>query len=176
MTSFRTGLSSTKKQEFISDGKCTQSSGLCAALNLVYFGAPTQRCLFHKLRNIAQAIALPKGLTRTQRSRQRKAILKPFREIWQAKRYTTALQRYLQVVRHFRKSQPDAVAALRRDFRHTVAFYSLSATYETHFLRTTSHLERFNRTLRTQFNKATAYHSTQGLLAVISQQITLFNA
>lgn len=151
-------------------------SGLCAALRTVHFAAPTQRCLFHKLRNIAQAIQLPDGLSRPQRSRQRKAILKHFRDIWQAKRYATALRRYLKVVRLFRHTQPKAVAALRRDFRQTVTFYLLVDLYDPRFLRTTSRLERFNRTLRTQFRKASAFHSVPGLTAVLNQQVALFNA
>jgi transposase-like protein len=151
-------------------------SGLCAALRSVHFDAPNQRCLFHKLRNIARAIRLPKGLTRKQRSRKRKAILKPFRELWLAKRYATVLRRYLRVVRRFRDSQPEAVATLRRDFRHTVAFYQLVHLFDRRFLRTTSHLERFNRTLRTHFRKANAFHSQQGACAVVAQQVALFNA
>lgn len=159
-------------QLIIHDG----GSGLRAALRTVHFAVPTQRCLFHKLRNIARAIHLPEGLTRRQRSRQRKAILKRFQEIWLPQRYTTALHRYLKVVRHFRDSQPDAVATLRRDFRQTVAFYHLPSSYDRRFLRTTSHLERFNRNLRTQFRKANAFHSEQGLRAAVAQQVALFNA
>lgn len=151
-------------------------SGLCAALRMVHFAVPTQRCLFHKLHNIARAIHLPAGLSRRQRSRQRKAILKPFREIWQAKRYRTALRRYLNVVRRFRESQPAAVATLRRDFRHTVAFYALLHSYNARFLRSTSRLERLNRTLRTHFRKANAFHSQTGASAVVAQQVALFNA
>lgn len=110
-------------------------SGLCGALPLVALGVPTQRCLFHKVRNIAQAIHLPKGLSRAERSARRKAILKDFRTIWQAKRYTTALRRYRQVVRDFRLTQPDAVKALRRDFRDTLTFYALIETFPPHHLR-----------------------------------------
>lgn len=151
-------------------------SGLCAALRTVHFSAPTQRCLFHKLRNIARALQLPEGLTRRQRSRRRKALLKHFRDIWLPKRYATALRRYLKVVRLLRHSQPSAVATLRRDFRHTVAFYQLVNSYDPRFLRTTSKLERFNRSLRTQFRKANAFHSVQGVCAVVAQQSFLFNA
>jgi transposase-like protein len=151
-------------------------SGLCAALSMVHFGVATQRCLFHKLRNIANAIHLPQGLTRTERSARRKAVLKRFQAIWQAKRYTTALRRYLQVVRDFRLTQPDAVASLRRDFRATLTFYSLADTYPPHHLRTTSRLERFNRTLRTRLRAANVLHSVNGLTAMISQQIHTFNA
>lgn len=151
-------------------------SGLCAALSMVHFGVPAQRCLFHKLRNIAQAIQLPTGLSRAERSARRKAILKHFRAIWQAKRYATALRRYLQVVRDFRLTQPAAVASLRRDFRATLPFYSLVDTYPPHHLRTTSRLERFNRTLRTRLRSANALHSDLGLVAMVTQQIHTFNS
>ena len=151
-------------------------SGLCAALPLVHFGVPAQRCLFHKLRNIAQAIHLPKGLSRAERSAKRKAILKRFQAIWQAKRDTTALRRYLQVVRDFRLTQPDAVACLRRDFRATLTFYSLMDIFPPHHLRTTSRLERFNRTLRTRLRPANALHSDAGLISMIAQQVHAFNA
>ncbi len=100
-------------------------AGLCAALQTVHFNAHQQRCLFHKLRNIAQAIRLPEGLSRSERSRRRKAILKEFRAIWQVKRYATMLRRYLHVVRCFRTTQPEAVATLRRDFRHTIGFFHI---------------------------------------------------
>jgi transposase-like protein len=151
-------------------------SGLCAALAMVHFGVPAQRCLFHKLRNIAQAIQLPTGLSRAERSARRKAILKHFQAIWQAKRYTTALRRYLQVVRDFRLTQPAAVATLRRDFRATLPSYSLVEPYPPHHLRTTSRLERFNRTLRTRLRSANAFHSDLGLVAMITQQIHTFNS
>jgi transposase-like protein len=151
-------------------------SGLCGALPMVDFGVPTQRCLFHKLRNLAQAIHLPTGLSRSERSAKRKAILQRFQAIWQAKRYTTALRRYLQVVRDFRLTQPEAVACLRRDFRTTLTFYSLMETYPPHHLRTTSRLERFNRTLRTRLRAACALHSDAGLISMIAQQVQAFNA
>lgn len=130
-------------------------SGLCSALQIVHFDAAHQRCLFHKIRNIANAILLPTGLSRRQRTRQRKAIFKHFRAIWQAKRLRTALRRYRRVVRRFRTSQPDAVATLRRDFRYIIAFY---------------------RSLRTRLRPACALHSDQGLVAMISQQTHGFNA
>jgi transposase-like protein len=151
-------------------------SGLCGALPMVHFGVPTQRCLFHKLRNIAQAIHLPKGLSRSERSAKRKAILQRFQAIWQAKRYATALRRYRQVVRDFRLTQPDAVASLRRDFRLALSFYTLVDSYPVHHLRTTSRLERFDRTLRTRLRAACTLHSDSGLIAMIAQQIHTFNA
>jgi transposase-like protein len=81
-------------------------SGLCSALRTVYFGADYQRCLFHKLRNLYNAIRVPDNLTPKQGRRYRKAIFKKFHAIWQAHRYDTALRRYLKVVRTYRDSQP----------------------------------------------------------------------
>jgi hypothetical protein len=96
-------------------------AGLCAALRFLDLGVAEQRCLFHKLRNIAKAIQLPDALTPEERRRKRKAILRDFKAIWEAKQYATVLRRYLQVYRQYRHSQPAAVATLRRDFRATIA-------------------------------------------------------
>jgi len=156
-------------QLIIHDG----GDGLCAALQIVHFDAADQRCLFHKLRNIAKALQLPEGLPRPERTRRRRAMLKDFQAIWAAKEYATVLRRYLQVVRQYRQTQPDAVATLRRDFRATVTYYHIQQrhpTWQRRHLRTTSRLERFNRTLRRHIRTAGAYHSDDGILAVIAQE------
>ena len=154
-------------------------SGLCAALRMVYFGAHEQRCLFHKLRNIYNAIRVPDTLTPQQRRRRRTAIFKHFHAIWQARHYATALRRYLKVVRTFRQSQPEAVATLRRDFRLTVTYFDLEQefpTWDRKHLRTISRLERFNRNIRRQARAANAYHSEQGVIAMATQEAHLFHA
>ena len=156
-------------QLLIHDG----GEGLCAALQIVHFDAAAQRCLFHKLRNIATALQLPDGLPRAERTRRRRAMLKDFQAIWAAKEYATMLRRYLQVVRQYRATQPDAVATLRRDFRATITYYHIQQrhpTWHRRHLRTTSRLERFNRTLRRHIRTAGAYHSDDGILAVIAQE------
>jgi hypothetical protein len=154
-------------------------AGLGAALQVVHLGTPTQRCLFHKLRNIAHAIHLPDELSRHERRRQRKAILKDFCAIWAAKRPATVLRRYRHVVRSYRHTQPAAVAALRRDFRATLTFLTLEANHPDwprHFLRTTSQLERVNRRLRRRARAAAAFHSDQGILAMVSQEAAAIKA
>jgi putative transposase len=152
--------------------------GLCSALQTVWFDAEQQRCLFHKLRNIAKAIHLPDGLTRKQRTRRRKKIMKDFKQIWEARRYETALRRYLKVARLYRNTQPEAVATLRRDFRATVTYYALEKqfpSWERKNLRTTSHLERFNRNIRRRTRPANAYHSDPGLTAMMRQVVRKFH-
>ncbi len=147
-------------------------AGLCTALEEVYFDARQQRCLFHKLRNIARAIKTPEELPETKRRQLKKAILKDFQAIWQAAHYRTALRRYLRVVRRYRHTQPAAVATLRRDFRQTLTYYHLQQQYP-HWpracLRTTSLLERFNENLRRRCRVARAFHSDQGALAMTAQ-------
>lgn len=153
-------------------------AGLCSALGTVWFDAEQQRCLFHKLRNIAKAIHLPDGLTRKQRTRRRKKIMKDFKQIWEARRYETTLRRYLKVVRSYRDTQPVAVATLRRDFRATVTYYTLEQqfpSWDRKNLRTTSHLERFNRNIRRRTTPANAYHSDPGLTAMMRQVVRKFH-
>ncbi len=147
-------------------------AGLCAALRFLELGVAEQRCIFHKLRNISKAIQLPDDLDPDERRRKRKAILRDFKSIWQAKQYATILRRYLQVYRQYRNLQPAAVATLRRDFRATLAYYALAQehpAWQRRFLRTTSQLERLNRCLRKRCRTAGAYHSDHGLLAMIAQ-------
>ena len=148
-------------------------SGLCSALQTVHLDAAEQRCLFHKLRNIGRALKFDETLSRQQQRKQRRKILKDFTAIWEAKEYATALRRYLHVVRQYRTSQPNAVATLRRDFRSTVTFFRVQKqhpTWRTSLLRTTSQLERFNRRLRRRIRTANAYHSDEGVLAMIAQE------
>jgi hypothetical protein len=148
-------------------------SGLCSALQTVDLDAAEQRCLFHKLRNIGDALSFDENLSRQQRRQQRRKILKDFQAIWDAKEYATALRRYLHVVRQYRDTQPRAVATLRREFRSTLTFYRIAKQYPTwprSLLRATSHLERFNRRLRRRIRTANAYHSDAGILAVVAQE------
>jgi len=154
-------------------------SGLCSALQIVWFGAARQRCLFHKVRNIYNSIRVPEGLSVKQGLRYRKKVFKDFRSIWDARRYETASPRYLQVVRRYRQTQPEAVATLRRDFRLTVTYYAVEQefpTWERRYLRTISHLERFNRQIRGRARVANAYHSEAGLRTMVAQEAHAFKA
>ena len=155
-------------------------SGLCAALNTVHFGADEQRCLFHKLRNLYNAIRVSdENLTRKEQRRQRKAIFRDFHAIWQAKQLSTALQRYRKVVRLYRTSQPDAVRCLRTDFRTTIAYFALHQRHPDWnliHLRTTSRLERFNRYLRRRARSVCAFHSDATLQSTIAHEVKTYNA
>lgn len=148
------------------------SGSLTSALRFLDLGVRLQRCVFHKLTNIAQALVFPEDIEADVRQRKRRSILRDFKAIWQAKHYATALRRYLAVWRQYRTEQPAAVATLRRDFRATVAYFAIAQTHPSWphtLLRTTSRLERFNRRLRTHCRAAGAYHSDDGILAMVAQ-------
>jgi hypothetical protein len=147
-------------------------AGLTQALRFLDLGVRLQRCVFHKLRNIAQALVVPDELPADVRQRKRRRILRDFRAIWQAKHHATALRRYLAVWRKYRHEQPAAVATLRRDFRATVAYFAVAQAHPAWphtLLRTTSRLERFNRRLRKHCRAAGAYHSDAGILGMVAQ-------
>jgi transposase-like protein len=155
-------------------------AGLCAALNIIHFAAAEQRCLFHKLRNLYHAIRVDdENLPRKEQQRRRKAIFRDFHHIWQAKQLATVLRRYRQVVRLYRTTQPEAIRCLRLDFRSTIAYFSVQARHPGwHFshLRTTSRLERFNRSIRRRTRAASAYHSDTTLRAMLHHEVKLFNS
>ena len=151
-------------------------SGLGAALQTVYFAAAEQRCLFHKLRNIWDAIQLPDDLPARQRQRHRRAIFRDFVAIFQPQQRHTILRRALHVVQKYRLSQPKAVATLRRNFAATLAYFTVlehHPTWPRAFLRTTSRLERFNRRIRRRIRAANAYHSDAGVQAMMAQEVDL---
>jgi hypothetical protein len=74
--------------------------------------------------------------------------------------------------------QPEAVVTLRRDFRATVTYYALEKqfpSWQRKNLRTTSHLERFNRNIRRRTRPANAYHSDLGVTAMMAQVVRKFH-
>ena len=161
----------------ISDG----GSGLLSALEEVYFEAPHQRCIFHKLKNLWREIEIPDhlaGQTQDKQKRYKRKLIREAGLIWQAKQKSTAIRRYLGFCRKWRKEQPEVVRTLRRGFRATLSFYDVQQEvkaqghhWEARYLRTTSRLERFNRALRRKFRQVAVYHSVEGLSAAIHQII-----
>lgn len=152
-------------------------SGLRQALDEVYFGAPCQRCVFHKLRNIGRAIIVPEEMDRAQAKRLKCRILRQASAIWQGKRQDTARRRLMAFSERWAESQPKVVATAQRDFEDTIAFYKVledakhrGQDWAVTLLRTTSLLERINRIYRRRIRLAVAIHSLTGLEAMLTQQ------
>jgi transposase-like protein len=157
------------------------SSGLDAALETVHFGPGLlrQRCLFHVLRNIRDAVRGDPGMDRTARRARRQAVLTDASEIW-APTDRTEIQRRRQAFRViWHDREPDAVAALDRLFPKTLAYLDALAharerqeVWQPRCLRATSIRERLNRAIRQKARQAGAFHSTRGLTAALALVVT----
>lgn len=151
-------------------------SGLCVALDEVHFAARQQRCVFHKLRNILDSVLVPEEYNRKEAGQLKKKILKEASTIWQAKQKATAQRRQAKFVERWQKEQPKVTAAIQRDFEDTIAFYDVTKEAKQNgqkwsptWLRTTSLLERVNRTYRRKLRSAVILHSLVGLGAILTQ-------
>jgi transposase-like protein len=160
---------------FIHDG----GKGLTSALKKIFPFVPRQRCVFHKLRNIWQAIVVPDELNLQQARHLRRKIIRQAAAIYQADTLQQALDLRHAFRERWRTTQPAMVATLDRDWHDTITFYKIIQRYphwRVSCLRTTSLLERLNRNLRRLFRAANAYHSDLGLLAATARVLSPLRA
>ncbi len=157
-------------------------TGFRAAYENVYWQTPLQRCVFHKLRNIALAIRPPAELDRQAVQQYRTDFLRSAARIWQASEEIEARQLYSEFCHTWGASQPKAIQTLARDFEATLTFYGVQdqasqrgENWPARLLRTTSPLERTFREFRQRYRKAVVLHSPTGLQAVTAQLSTRFS-
>jgi hypothetical protein len=157
---------------FVHDG----SSGLEAAFGQVDFGPGVrrQRCIFHVLRTMGQALQGERGRTREQRHARRRALLQEAAALWEPLDRDTVRQRYRAFCTRWRVREPKAVAALARAWEGTLAYLAVRAwarevgqAWDVRYLRTTSALERVNRALRQKARQVGAFHAERGLTAAL---------
>jgi len=112
------------------------SGGLGEALAFVYGSTVLeQRCLFHKLRNVAdKARSELKG---EEKRAERKQLLEEASAIYQAESAAQARERLTKWADKWRERAPKAVATLERDFEQTLVYSSLESAART-WIRTTS--------------------------------------
>lgn len=156
---------------FIHDG----SSGLEAAFGWVHFGPGVlrQRCVFHVLKNVRDAVR-GAGLSREAKRERRRAVLQDAAAIWTATERTTVHQRRQAFRAKWQALEPEAVATVERGFEATVAYLAAlergrerGEAWQVRYLRTTSALERVNRALRQKARQAGVFHSERGLTAAL---------
>ncbi len=146
--------------------------GVTAALKKTFPFVPRQRWVFHKLRNIWQAIAVPADLNREQAAQFRRDIIRQAAAIYRADTLHQALDLRDAFRERWQPSQPVLVATLFRDWHDTITFYKTRHRFPDWPLssvRTTSQGERVNRKLHRLFRAANAYHSDAGLLAATAR-------
>jgi transposase-like protein len=158
------------------------SPGLWAAYQNRYWSIPLQRCVFHKLKNIAQAYRPPQGLDRQTAKQQRLHFIRRAARIWQAEDETQARQRFKSFCQRWHAHQPQAIETLSRDFEETLAFYAVQQraadqgqNWPAHLLRTTSQLERTFREFRRRYRSAVLFHSDRGAQAVTAMLADQFS-
>jgi transposase-like protein len=163
------GLTAEKGLRLIvSDG----SEGLAAALGLVDLGAGVrhQRCVFHKLRNVAKAVKAALAASKEEKQKQREQVVKEAAAIYEGQDRAEILHRRDQFVAKWQGTEPEAVATLLRDFEKTIEYLEVleaararGEAWEVRYLRTTSALERLNRTLRRMVRQVVLFHCDSGL-------------
>jgi hypothetical protein len=112
------------------------SGGLGKALALVYgLTVLDQRCLFHKLRNVADKAR--SELEGGEKRDSRQQLLEQSSTIYQAESAAQARERLARWAENWREHTPKAVATLERDFEQTLVYYSLESIAR-EWIRTTS--------------------------------------
>jgi putative transposase len=158
------------------------SKGFRAAYENVYWQVPFQRCVFHKLRNLAGAIRTPLELDRQAAHEYRTQFLRAAAQIWQAPDEEQARECCMQFCQTWQGAQPKAIATLQRDFEDTLTFYAVQVQaaergelWPAHRLRTTSPLERMFREFRRRYRSALLFHSEAGAVATTAQIAARFS-
>lgn len=157
------------------------SSGLDAALETVHLGPGLlrQRCIFHVLRNVRDAVRGEPGMDRAAKRARRQDVLRDAAAIWATTERAEAQRRRQAFRTTWQDREPEAVASLERSFPSTLAYLDAlawarerGAAWEPRFLRATSLLERLNRALRQKARQAGAFHSDHGLAAAFALVVT----
>ncbi len=148
--------------------------GLEEAIALVYGKSVLdQRCVFHKLKNVAdKARSELKG---EEKREKRKQMMKQAKMIYRASSALQAKQRLQEWEEQWRECALKAAATLQRDFEQTLVYYELeTATRE--WIRTMSLLERTNRELRRKFRQAVTFGSQIGTEVAAYLQVQRLHA
>jgi transposase-like protein len=158
---------------FVHDG----GSGLEAALNEIDFGPAVlrQRCVFHVLRTVRDAVRGEGGMTREARQARRREVLAQAATIWETTERDTCRHRWHRFARTWRAREPAAVAALERTFEATLAYCTAVAwarergeSWAPRYLRTTSALERVNRALRQKARQVGTFGADTAVAAAVA--------
>ena len=157
-------------QAVIRDG----SGGLGQALDLVYGQSIIdQRCIFHKLKNVADACA--KELKGDKHKEERKQLMQQASMVYHADSAIQAKYNLSVWSTNWREKAPKAVATFERDFDATIAYFQLEGLTR-QWVRTTSLLERVNRQLRRKFRQALSFGSHVGADVALYLQIQRLHA
>jgi putative transposase len=129
---FLRGLEGRRLRLVITDG----SSGLRAALGLVWPQVPRQRCWAHKLRNIGDKVPRKEG-----------SCVRDAAAMYKASGRSEAQRSFQRWARKWRPTRPRAVACVERDLEELLTFYAFPPAHWKK-IRTTNIIERAFREVR----------------------------
>lgn len=163
---FQRGVQVEKGLKMIVRDGC---AGLEAAVAQVYGSCVLdQRCVFHKLHNVASKVR--SELKGKEKREERKQMMEGASHIYRAETAGQAQQRMQAWAEQWQERAPDAVATLKRDFEATLVFYQLD-TLTREWIRTTSLLERAKRAFRSKFRQAVTFGSQIGAEVALYLQV-----
>ena len=132
-----------------------------------------QRCIFHKMRNVADKCR--EELTGETKKEERTKLMTQVSAIYHAESATLATTRLATFAEEWHARTPKTVQTLQRDFEQTIAYYQLAGVAR-ELVRTTSLLERTNRELRRKFRQVCCFGSPKGAEVAIFLQVKRLNA
>ena len=118
-----------------------------------------QRCIFHKLRNVADKAREDRGFETHREAREQ--LLEQASVIYQAQTAAQARERLNAFASTWQEQAPKAVATLERDFEQTIAFYRLAG---------------IARELVRKFRQACCFSSRRGAEVAIYLQVQRLHA
>lgn len=153
------GLEGRQLRLIVTDG----STGLRAAVGLVYPQAPIQRCWAHKLRNIADKVLKKEG-----------CCVREAAAIYQAGSRSQAEKAFRDWAEKWRSPRPKAVAAVERDLEELLNFFAVP---EAHWkkVRTTNVIERAFREVRRRTRPISSFTNPASCDRIIFGVITHLN-
>jgi transposase-like protein len=167
------GLTEETTKLVVSDG----AAGLETALDYHFYGVPHQRCIFHKIKNIADHLlygdlevdgeASDDKAKRKAKTARKKAILADAGAIYDHKTEAD-MRAQAEVFREtWQEREPKAVANFFTDFDKTLAYLRVDFPESLGVLiRTTNRLERFHKEMRRKQRDIGMFQSEEGCEAV----------
>ncbi len=156
---FLRGLEGKPLRLIVSDG----STGLRAALPVVFGGVPVQLCWAHKLRNIAGKV-----------KRQEGSCVAAAAAIYRANNKTQAQQAFRQWKQHWEHRRPRAVACVERDLDALLNFFDTPAAHWKK-VRTTNVIERAFREVRRRTRPMSSFSNKESCERIVYGVITNLN-
>ena len=167
------GLTEETTKLVVSDG----AQGLEHALDYHFYGVPHQRCVFHKIKNIAdhlvhsalemEADESDEQAKRKAKRARKKAILADAAAIYDSE-VESAIRARAEVFREtWQEREPKAVANFFADFDKTLAYLRVDFPLSLAVLiRTTNRLERFHKEMRRKQRDIGMFQSAAGCEAI----------